>query len=80
MTGKWQPVTNCLSEHILKLQSSAFKTNDGSEHFLKELVKTVRVNVDPERHIHLVLENDDNNRILRKTLAPKKKSVVFVDE
>jgi malto-oligosyltrehalose trehalohydrolase len=34
--------------------------DESEKHFLEELAETIRLNVDPERHIHLVLENDDN--------------------
>lgn len=35
--------------------------DESDVHFLDELAETFRANVDPERHIHLVLENDDNS-------------------
>jgi len=44
----------------LRLDAVQCIIDDGSEHFLYELATTIRANVDQERQIHLVLENDDN--------------------
>jgi malto-oligosyltrehalose trehalohydrolase len=42
--------------------------DDSAKHFLNELAETVRAEIDPQRHIHLVLENDDNAaRFIRTT-------------
>jgi malto-oligosyltrehalose trehalohydrolase len=42
--------------------------DDSPKHILNELAETVRANTGPQRHIHLVLENDDNAaRFIRST-------------
>lgn len=41
--------------------------DDSPKHFLEELSETVRQAIGPDRHVHLVLENDDNAaRFLRR--------------
>lgn len=45
--------------------------DDSKTHFLHELAETIRANVEPERHIHLVLENDDNASRFIKGEAPQ---------
>lgn len=42
--------------------------DDSPRHFLNELAETVRASIAPQRHIHLILENDSNaSRYLRRT-------------
>lgn len=44
--------------------------DDSQTHFLHELAQTIRAHTEPDRHIHLVLENDDNaSRFLTVTGA-----------
>lgn len=44
--------------------------DDSQPHFLAELAERVRTKVDPARHVHLVLENDENQAaLLRSTYS-----------
>jgi 1,4-alpha-glucan branching enzyme/maltooligosyltrehalose trehalohydrolase len=43
--------------------------DDSQRRFLDELVQTIRANVQPDRHVHLVLENDNNNAGMLATSA-----------
>lgn len=41
--------------------------DQSKKHFLEELAEEIRAGVNPDRHIHLVLENDDNDtRLLQR--------------
>lgn len=44
----------------LRLDAVDHIVDRGEEHLLKELARTVRETVDPDRHVHLVIENGDN--------------------
>jgi malto-oligosyltrehalose trehalohydrolase len=44
----------------LRLDAVDRITDRGDEHILKEIAATVRRTIPPERHVHLVLENDAN--------------------
>lgn len=44
--------------------------DDSNPHILEELAEEVRSRIDPARHVHLVVENDDNAaRFLRRSLG-----------
>ncbi|HZW95464.1 MAG TPA: malto-oligosyltrehalose trehalohydrolase [Candidatus Eremiobacteraceae bacterium] len=52
----------------LRLDAVDAIIDDSSPHILTELATVVRKSVEPDRHIHLILENDSNQaRFLRRT-------------
>jgi maltooligosyltrehalose trehalohydrolase len=44
----------------LRLDAVHAIIDDSPQHFLMELAEIVRASIAPERHVHLILENDDN--------------------